>query len=41
MTSHSKVLRKSSDDTRHCSANEMDTVDLMQNRRNKSEVKVN
>ena len=34
MTSHSKVLRKSSDDTPHCSANEMDTVDMKQNRKN-------
>ena len=29
---HSKVLRKSSDDTRHCSTNERGTVDTIQSR---------
>ena len=30
---HSNVLRKSSDDTRHFSVNERDTVDTIQNRK--------
>ena len=34
---HSKGLRKSSDDTRHCSANEKTPVDTIQNRKDMCE----